>query len=176
MRWTTDPVKWLRWVEDTAAEATVVDCWMSIWFRDSAGMIWYEEEPSIARGGEEQLDKKLDKKLDMELDVKTSHGCAREEREACARGGRLQAGTRADRTGRGTGPPDLITWRDYEALRNEMRREFRIEDDGLRGEVQEINQKLDATNETVTAMADQMTDIQRSLQALQLAVENLTNQ
>ncbi|KAK1632107.1 hypothetical protein QYE76_006422 [Lolium multiflorum] len=71
---------------------------------------------------------------------------------------------------------DLITWRDFEALRNEMRREFRIEDDGLRGEVQEINQKLDATNETVTAMADQMTDIQRSLQALQLAVENLTNQ
>ncbi|KAK1617977.1 hypothetical protein QYE76_023494 [Lolium multiflorum] len=71
---------------------------------------------------------------------------------------------------------DLITWRDYEALRNEMRREFRIEDDELRGEVQEINQKLDATNETVTTMADQMTDIQRSLQALQLAVENLTNQ
>ncbi|KAK1613311.1 hypothetical protein QYE76_036984 [Lolium multiflorum] len=71
---------------------------------------------------------------------------------------------------------DLITWRDFEALRNEMRREFRIEDDGLMGEVQEINQKLDATNETATAMADQMTDIQRTLQTLQLAVENLTNQ
>ncbi|KAK1694088.1 hypothetical protein QYE76_010785 [Lolium multiflorum] len=52
----------------------------------------YEEEPSIARGGEEQLDKKLDVKLDMELDVKTSHGRAREEREECARGGVLQAG------------------------------------------------------------------------------------
>ncbi|KAK1609093.1 hypothetical protein QYE76_032766 [Lolium multiflorum] len=49
------------------------------------------EEPSIARGGEEQLDKKLDMKLDMELDVKTSHGRVREEREACARGGHLQA-------------------------------------------------------------------------------------
>ncbi|KAK1668773.1 hypothetical protein QYE76_056932 [Lolium multiflorum] len=71
---------------------------------------------------------------------------------------------------------DLMTWRDFEALRNEMRREFRIEDDELRGEVQEINQKLDATNETVTTMGDQMTDIQRSLQALQLAVENLTNE
>ncbi|KAK1627035.1 hypothetical protein QYE76_001350 [Lolium multiflorum] len=71
---------------------------------------------------------------------------------------------------------DLITWRDFEALRNEMRREFRIEDDELRGTVEEINQKLDATNETVTTMTDQMTDIQRSLQALQLAVENLTNQ
>ncbi|KAK1681384.1 hypothetical protein QYE76_042232 [Lolium multiflorum] len=56
----------------------------------------YEEEPSIARGGEEQLDKKLDVKLDMELDVKTSHGRAREEREACARGGVLQAGARPD--------------------------------------------------------------------------------
>ncbi|KAK1667886.1 hypothetical protein QYE76_056045 [Lolium multiflorum] len=71
---------------------------------------------------------------------------------------------------------DLITWRDYEALRNEMRREFRIEDDELRGTVQEICQKLDATNETVTTMTDQMTDIQHSLQALQLAVENLANQ
>ncbi|KAK1609578.1 hypothetical protein QYE76_033251 [Lolium multiflorum] len=71
---------------------------------------------------------------------------------------------------------DLITWRDFEALRNEMRREFRIEDDGLKGEVQEINQKLDATNETVTAMADQMTDIQRSLRTLTMSVENLTNQ
>ncbi|KAK1663391.1 hypothetical protein QYE76_051550 [Lolium multiflorum] len=71
---------------------------------------------------------------------------------------------------------DLMTWRDYEALRNEMRREFRIEDDELRGTIDEINQKMDATNETVTAMADQMTDIQRTLQTLQLAVDNLTNQ
>ncbi|KAK1684663.1 hypothetical protein QYE76_045511 [Lolium multiflorum] len=54
---------------------------------------------------------------------------------------------------------DLITWRDFEALRNEMRSEFRIEDDDLRGTVEEINQKLDATNETVTTMTDQMTDI-----------------
>ncbi|KAK1680998.1 hypothetical protein QYE76_041846 [Lolium multiflorum] len=60
----------------------------------------YEEEPSIARGGEEQLDKKLDVKLDMELDVKTSHGRAREEREACARGGSLAG---AESTGRDVG-------------------------------------------------------------------------
>ncbi|KAK1692672.1 hypothetical protein QYE76_009369, partial [Lolium multiflorum] len=51
-----------------------------------------EEGESIARGGEEQLDKKMDVKLDMELDMKTSHGRAREEREACARGGDVQAG------------------------------------------------------------------------------------
>ncbi|KAK1682687.1 hypothetical protein QYE76_043535 [Lolium multiflorum] len=47
-------------------------------------IISYEEEPSIARGEEEQLDKKMDVK-DMELDMKTSHGRAREEREECAR-------------------------------------------------------------------------------------------
>ncbi|KAK1660967.1 hypothetical protein QYE76_049126 [Lolium multiflorum] len=70
---------------------------------------------------------------------------------------------------------DIITWREYEALRNEMRREFRTQDDELRGTVQEISQKLDATNETVTTMKDQMTDIQRTLQALQMSVENLTN-
>ena len=41
----------------------------------------------------------------MVLDVKTSHGRAREEREACAKGGVLQAGPRPGQTGRGTGPP-----------------------------------------------------------------------
>ena len=69
-------------------------------------MIRYEEEASIARGGEEQLDKKLDVKLDMELAMKTSHGRAREEREACARGGdAVQAGARPGQTGRAAGPP-----------------------------------------------------------------------
>ncbi|KAK1687221.1 hypothetical protein QYE76_048069 [Lolium multiflorum] len=48
-------------------------------------ILLYEEEPSITRGGEEQLDQKMDVKLDMELDMKTSHGRAREEREECAR-------------------------------------------------------------------------------------------
>ncbi|KAK1664797.1 hypothetical protein QYE76_052956 [Lolium multiflorum] len=71
---------------------------------------------------------------------------------------------------------DIINWREFEALRNEMRREFRAQDDVLNGKVDEINQKMDATNESVTAMADQMTDIQRTLQTLQLAVDNLTNQ
>ncbi|KAK1681352.1 hypothetical protein QYE76_042200 [Lolium multiflorum] len=33
----------------------------------------FEEEPSIAQGGEKQLDQKMDVKLDMELDMKTSH-------------------------------------------------------------------------------------------------------
>ncbi|KAK1628945.1 hypothetical protein QYE76_003260 [Lolium multiflorum] len=54
----------------------------------SSSQMKYEEGASIARGGEEQLDKKLD----MELDMKTSHGRKREEREACARERDVQAG------------------------------------------------------------------------------------
>ncbi|KAK1691976.1 hypothetical protein QYE76_008673 [Lolium multiflorum] len=194
----------------------------------------YEEGASIARGGEEHLDKKLDMELDMELDMKISHGRAREEREACAREEEVQPGARPGPTGLHAGPPGprpgptgrhadapgrqpsptgrhagapvavrsnrlprrirpvqtgrvgasrknkdaagVMTWREYEALRNEMRREFRTQDDELRGSVQEISQKLDTTNETVTKMQDQMTDIQRSLQVLTIAVDNLTQQ
>ncbi|KAK1601295.1 hypothetical protein QYE76_016752 [Lolium multiflorum] len=115
-----------------------------------------QEETSIARGGEEQLDMKTDVKmavkLDMERDMKISH--ERENKSAA----------------------DIITWREYEALHNEMRREFRAQDDELKGTVQEISQKLDATHVTVTTMQDQMTDVQRSLADLRLAVENLTAQ
>ncbi|KAK1681165.1 hypothetical protein QYE76_042013 [Lolium multiflorum] len=68
----------------------------------------YQEETSIARG-EEQLDMKTDVKmavkLDMELDKKISHGRAREEREACARGeDDVQAGPEPGQTGHQTGP------------------------------------------------------------------------
>ncbi|KAK1628396.1 hypothetical protein QYE76_002711 [Lolium multiflorum] len=71
---------------------------------------------------------------------------------------------------------DIITWREFEALRNEMRREFRTQDDELKGTVDEIKQTLDATNETVTGLADQMTDIQRSIADMRLAIENLAAQ
>ncbi|KAK1694546.1 hypothetical protein QYE76_011243 [Lolium multiflorum] len=71
---------------------------------------------------------------------------------------------------------DIINWREFEALRNEMRREFRAQDDVLNGKVEEIKQTLDTTNETVTTMVDQMTDIQRSLADMRLAIENLTAQ
>ncbi|KAK1698084.1 hypothetical protein QYE76_014781 [Lolium multiflorum] len=210
----------------------------------------YEEGASIARGVEEQLDVKLD----MELDMKTSHGHAREDREACAREEEeaVQAGARpgptaatpptrsqpgptgthagepvpTDRAPVPTGcvvchlgapvmtrsqarskpdrpvpgpvdrPPrrlspsldekivnqenkdvaDVMTWREYEPLRNEMRREFRTQDEELKGTIQEMSQKLDTTNETITNMQDQMTDIQRSLQILTIVVDNLTQQ
>ncbi|KAK1684493.1 hypothetical protein QYE76_045341 [Lolium multiflorum] len=126
-----------------------------------------------ARGVEEQLDMKtdvkMDVKLDMELDKKISHGRAREEREACARG-------EDDVQPENKSVADIITWREFEALRNEMRREFHAQDDVLNGKVEEISQKLDATHVTVTTMQDQMTDVQRSLADLRLAVENLTAQ
>ncbi|KAK1613150.1 hypothetical protein QYE76_036823 [Lolium multiflorum] len=57
-----------------------------------------------------------------------------------------------------------------------MRREFRAQDDELKETVQAISQKLDATHVTVTTMQDQMTDVQRNLVDLRLAVENLTAQ
>ncbi|KAK1565877.1 hypothetical protein QYE76_018165 [Lolium multiflorum] len=66
----------------------------------------YQEETSIARGGEEQLDVKMDVKLDMELDMKISHGRAREEREECARGEEeVQAGPAPGQTGLHAGLP-----------------------------------------------------------------------
>ncbi|KAK1616639.1 hypothetical protein QYE76_022156 [Lolium multiflorum] len=197
-------------------------------------IIRYEEETSIARGGEEQLDVKMDVKLDMELDMKISHGRAREEREECEKkevqagpsrqtdhaagpADRPPTGCRRDcivgrsrnlaipltghltgRASRGSGQSclrpsimcrdnkivnqenknsaDIITWREYEALRNEMRREFRTKDDELKGTVDEIKQTLDATNVTVTGLADQMTDIQRNIADMRLAIENLTAQ
>ncbi|KAK1662864.1 hypothetical protein QYE76_051023 [Lolium multiflorum] len=71
---------------------------------------------------------------------------------------------------------DIITWREYEALRNEMRREFRTKDDELKNTVDEIKQTLDATNVTITGLSDQMTDIQRNLADMRLAIENLTAQ
>ncbi|KAK1652981.1 hypothetical protein QYE76_070786 [Lolium multiflorum] len=71
---------------------------------------------------------------------------------------------------------DIITWREYEALRNEMRREFHAQDEVLNGKIDEISQKLDATHVTVTTVQDQMTDVQRNLSDLRLAVENLTAQ
>ncbi|KAK1595656.1 hypothetical protein QYE76_000074 [Lolium multiflorum] len=66
----------------------------------------YQEETSIARGGEEQLDVKMDVKLDKELDMKISHGRAREEREECARGEEeVQAGPEPGQTGPHAGRP-----------------------------------------------------------------------
>ncbi|KAK1615624.1 hypothetical protein QYE76_021141 [Lolium multiflorum] len=146
---------------------------------------------------------KMDVKLDMELDMKISHGRAREEREACARGEEeVQPAQTGQTATRAAGPPaigrqrpptggssdhkivnqenkdsaDIINWREFEALRNEMRREFRAQDDELKGTVDEMKQTLDATNATVTGLADQVTDIQRNIADMLIAIEKLTAQ
>ncbi|KAK1629601.1 hypothetical protein QYE76_003916 [Lolium multiflorum] len=134
-----------------------------------------------------KTDVKMAVKLDMELDMKTSHGRVREEREACARRRRSPGRSRTRQTGPDRPVRDnkivnqenknsayIITWREYEALRNEMRREFRTNDDELKSTVDEIKQTLDATNVTVTGLSDQMTDIQRNIADMRLAIENLT--
>ncbi|KAK1642616.1 hypothetical protein QYE76_060421 [Lolium multiflorum] len=143
----------------------------------------YQEETSVARGVDEQLDMKtdvkMDMKLDMELDMKISHGRVREEREACARGEGTSGPVHRDHkivNQENKSAADIITWREYEALHNEMRREFRAQDDVLNGKIDDISQKLDATHVTVSTMQDQMTDVQRNLADLRLAVENLTAQ
>ncbi|KAK1652878.1 hypothetical protein QYE76_070683 [Lolium multiflorum] len=132
--------------------------------------------------GEEQLDMKtdvkMDVKLDMELDMKISHGRTREEGRRHAREEKKKSRLVQHRDEKivnqeNKNSADLMTWREYEALRNEMRREFHAQDDELKGKVQEISQKLDATNVTVTRMQDQTTDIQRNLNDLRLLVQNL---
>ncbi|KAK1683361.1 hypothetical protein QYE76_044209 [Lolium multiflorum] len=120
-----------------------------------------------------KTDVKMAVKLDMELDM-ISHGRARESgrhaREEKKKSGRDNKIVNQENKN----SADIITWREYEALRNEMRREFRTKDDELKGTVDEIKQTLDATNVTVTGLSDQMTDIQRNIADMRLAIENLT--
>ncbi|KAK1607887.1 hypothetical protein QYE76_031560 [Lolium multiflorum] len=168
------------------------------WYQEETSIARGEEQLDM------KTDVKMAVKLDMELDMKISHGRARAEREACAREKKKSRPVQNPSTGPQTGQPvparqpsptgrqpeeapdnkivnqenknsaDIITWREYEALRNEMRREFRTKDDELKGTVDEIKQTLDATNVTVTGLSDQMTDIQRNIADMRLAIENLT--
>ncbi|KAK1684760.1 hypothetical protein QYE76_045608 [Lolium multiflorum] len=136
----------------------------------------YEDKESIARGGGEQLD--------MVLDMKTSHGHTRGEREACAKEGEeeVQAGATIGDTDRHAGQSGATPGATgphagkYESLRNEMRREFPEYGEGLNEDIQKVTKKLDATNETVNIIQEQMTDVPRNLQALTLAIDNLTQQ
>ncbi|KAK1613392.1 hypothetical protein QYE76_037065 [Lolium multiflorum] len=137
----------------------------------------YQEETSIARGEEQ-----LDMKTDVKMAVKAGHGAGHEDISWTREGGAEHARERRRSPGRDNkivnqenkNSADIITWREYEALRNEMRREFRTNDDELKSTVDEIKQTLDATNVTVTGLSDQMTDIQRNIADMRLAIENLT--
>ncbi|KAK1616665.1 hypothetical protein QYE76_022182 [Lolium multiflorum] len=122
----------------------------------------YEEEPSIARGGEEQLYKKLDVKLDMELDIKTSHGRAREEREACET---FHWGKKD--------PASPVTWMEYEALRDHLTRELRVTTETFDTEIQGVNLKVDEATTTINTVQTSMTTLQASIQNVTQAIDEI---
>ncbi|KAK1617406.1 hypothetical protein QYE76_022923 [Lolium multiflorum] len=159
----------------------------------------YQEETSIARG-EEQLDMKTDDKmavkLDMELDMKISHGRAREEREACARGEEeVQAGPEPGQTGPQTGQPGPwpgrpaanrpptgrskkpddtpVTWREYEALRDHLTRELRVTTETFDTEIQGVNLKVDEATTAINTVQTSMTTLQASMNTLTQAVHDI---
>ncbi|KAK1618279.1 hypothetical protein QYE76_023796 [Lolium multiflorum] len=142
-----------------------------------------QQGASIAREGGEQLDVKLDKKLevklDMELDKKTSHGRAREEREACARGGYVQAGAQPGQPAVPPGHPvpglkkdpiATVTWLEYEALRDHLQREIRVATEALDKDIQGVHLKVDEATMAVTTVQTSMTTLQASIQNLTQAV------
>ncbi|KAK1608010.1 hypothetical protein QYE76_031683 [Lolium multiflorum] len=47
---------------------------------------------------------------------------------------------------------DLVSWREYEALRDDVRREFRRQGNDLKEEIQDVGKNLEATNETVNTI------------------------
>ncbi|KAK1648955.1 hypothetical protein QYE76_066760 [Lolium multiflorum] len=138
---------------------------------EDLGASGYQEETSIA--GEEQLDMKTDDKmavkLDMELDMKISHGRAREEREACARGEEeVQAGPNPKK------PDDTpVTWREYEALRDHLSRELRVTTETFDTEIQGVNLKVDEATTAVQAVQTSVTTLQASIQALTNTVDQI---
>ncbi|KAK1601972.1 hypothetical protein QYE76_027077 [Lolium multiflorum] len=122
----------------------------------------YQEETSIARGGEEQLDVKMNVKLDKELDMKISHGRAREEREECARGEEEKK------------PDDTpVTWREYEALRDHLSRELRVTTETFDTEIQGVNLKVDETTTAINTVQTSMTTLQASMNTLTQAVHDI---
>ncbi|KAK1602086.1 hypothetical protein QYE76_017129 [Lolium multiflorum] len=138
----------------------------------------YQEETSIARG-EEQLDMKTDDKmavkLDMELDMKISHGRAREEREACARGEEeVQAGPEPDFQFSSKKPDDTpVTWREYEALRDHLSRELRVTTETFDTEIQGVNLKVDEATTAINTVQTSVTTLQASIQALTNTVDQI---
>ncbi|KAK1628072.1 hypothetical protein QYE76_002387 [Lolium multiflorum] len=135
----------------------------------------YQEETSIARGGEEQLDVKMDVKLDMELDMKISHGRAREEREACARGEEeVQAGPEPDFQFSSKKPDDTpVTWREYEALRDHLTRQLRVNTETFDTEIQGVNLKVDEATTAINTVQTSMTTLQASMNTLTQAVHDI---
>ncbi|KAK1694366.1 hypothetical protein QYE76_011063 [Lolium multiflorum] len=133
----------------------------------------YQEETSILRGVEEQLDMKTDVKMDvkpdMELDMKISHGRAREERVACARG---EVGVRAGPAPK-KDPSTPVTWMEYEALRDHLTRELRVTTEAFDTEIQGVNLKVDEATTAINIVQTSMTTLQASMNTLTQAVHDI---
>ncbi|KAK1574155.1 hypothetical protein QYE76_019010 [Lolium multiflorum] len=129
----------------------------------------YEEGASIARGGEEQLD--------MALNVKTFHECAREEREACARQEEVKDSAETDRSAdfeTDKKPDDTpVTWREYEALRDHLTRQLRVNTETFDTEIQGVNLKVDEATTAINTVQTSMTTLQASMNTLTQAVQDI---
>ncbi|KAK1666361.1 hypothetical protein QYE76_054520 [Lolium multiflorum] len=128
-------------------------------------IIGYEEETSIARGGEEQLDVKMDVKLDKELDMKISHGRARRSGRH-AREEKKKSRPKKD-------PSTPVTWMEYEALRDHLTRELRVTTETFDTEIQGVNLKVDEATTAINTVQTSMTTLQASMNTLTQAVQDI---
>ncbi|KAK1694757.1 hypothetical protein QYE76_011454 [Lolium multiflorum] len=129
----------------------------------------YEEETSIARGGEEQLDVKMDVKLDMELDMKISHGRARRS----GRHAREEKKKSRPVQNPKKDPSSPVTWMEYEALRDHLTRELRVTTETFDTEIQGVNLKVDEATTAINTVQTSMTTLQASMNTLTQAVQDI---
>jgi negative regulator of sigma E activity len=70
----------------------------------------------------------------------------------------------------------LVTWREYEALRDNLRKAIGHSADTLDGDIDALKTQLDATDNMVNIIQTQVTDIQASMARLEATVTRLTGQ
>jgi hypothetical protein len=69
----------------------------------------------------------------------------------------------------------LVTWREYEALRDNLRQAIGHSADTLDGDIDVVKTQLGATDNTVNIIQTQNTDIQASMARLEATVTRLTS-
>ena len=68
---------------------------------------------------------------------------------------------------------DVVTWREYEALRDHLTGVFTRTTDAIEKEVQDVQLKLGDNEAAVTKIATQVTDLQTSMNTLQQSIDAL---
>jgi hypothetical protein len=69
----------------------------------------------------------------------------------------------------------LVTWHEYEALRDNLRQAIGHSADTLDGDIDVVKTQLGATDNTVNIIQTQNTDIQASMARLEATVTRLTS-